>query len=530
MSKRKPSYEELEEENKKLKRALQKVSAKPESLPGLNYLAFESSPTPIVVMDIVTNRFVDCNLAAIHVYGFSLKEEVLYKTPVDFSAPTQYDGTSSDILVAEYVQRAIEEGECVFEWLHQRTNGECWDAEVHLIYFKAVGKAFLQFSLFDITERKRIELELKESKKMTELIINTIPSYIFWKDRNSVYMGCNNRFAKAAGVEIPANIIGKKDADLAWKKEEADFFVQTDERVMSSGKAELHIKEPQHQADGSDVWLDTNKIPLVDDDGKVIGLLGTYEDVTLQINIEQELIKAKEKAEESDRLKSAFLANMSHEIRTPMNGIIGFAELLKDPNLSMEEMESFLEIIEKSGERMLNIINDLINISKIESGQMEINLSETNINKQLGFLFNFFQTEALQKGLELIVSCPLSDEEACVVTDKEKLYAIFTNLIKNAIKYTEVGQVEFGYANHRNKVNFYVKDTGLGIPEDKYDAVFDRFVQVGSVNASKCEGSGLGLSITKGYVKLLGGDITFESKEGKGTLFQFTIPVTVSEC
>jgi PAS domain S-box-containing protein len=528
MNKRKLTYEELEKENAKLKKALQEVSARPDSLRVLNYLAFETSPTPIVIMDILTNRFIDCNESAVHIYGYSLKEEVLHKTPVDFSAPTQYDGTSSEIRVIEYIQKAIEKKVFVFEWLHQRANGECWDAEVYLIYFKADDKAYLQFSLFDITERKQIELELKESKKMTELIINSIPSYIFWKDRNSAYMGCNKRFAKAAGVEIPANIVGKKDADLAWKKEEADFFVSTDERVMSSGKAELNIKEPQHQADGKDVWLNTNKIPLVDNEGKVIGLLGTYEDVTLQIDIEKELIKAKEKAEESDRLKSAFLANMSHEIRTPMNGIIGFAELLKDPDLSMKEMESFLEVIEKSGERMLNIINDLINISKIESGQMEVNLSETNINKQLGFLFNFFQTEARQKGLELLVRLPLSDGEAYVVTDKEKLYAIFTNLIKNAIKYTEEGQVEFGYTNHDDKITFYVKDTGIGIPLDKCEAVFDRFVQVKSMKATQSEGSGLGLSITKGYVKLLGGDITFDSKEGKGTLFQFTIPVAIS--
>ncbi len=241
-----------------------------------------------------------------------------------------------------------------------------------------------------------------------------------------------------------------------------------------------------------------------------------------------DLVAAKEKAEESDRLKSAFLANMSHEIRTPMNGIMGFAELLKEPKLSGEEQQMFIEIIEKSGERMLNIINDLINISKIESGQMEVCISETNINEQLEFLYNFFKLEAKQKKLKLTVNCPVSNSKATILTDREKVYAILTNLIKNAIKFTKSGSIDFGYQLAENKLVFYIKDTGIGIPLNKQKSVFERFVQADSGKSDVYEGAGLGLAISKAYVEMLGGEIWIESENGKGTCFYFTLPVSVN--
>lgn len=243
----------------------------------------------------------------------------------------------------------------------------------------------------------------------------------------------------------------------------------------------------------------------------------------------QDLIAAKERAEESDRLKSAFLANMSHEIRTPMNGILGFAELLKEPRFSGNEQKMFLEIIEKSGERMLNIINDLINISKIESGQMDIHLSETNINEQLLFLYNFFKLEANQKKLKLTVNYPKSDKIIYVVTDKEKVYAILTNLIKNALKFTSEGTIEFGCDIVDNKLLFQIKDTGIGIPANKQKSVFERFVQAGTSKSNLYEGAGLGLSISKAYIEMLGGEIWLESEQGKGTHFFFTLPLNVKK-
>jgi signal transduction histidine kinase/CheY-like chemotaxis protein len=233
---------------------------------------------------------------------------------------------------------------------------------------------------------------------------------------------------------------------------------------------------------------------------------------------------AKEKAEESDRLKTAFLANMSHEIRTPMNGILGFAQLLKEPHINGDRQLEFIGIIEESGMRMLNIINNIIDISKIESGQMEVYIGKTNINEQLNYLYNFFKPEATVKGVQLVYRQKLSNEDAIVNTDSEKLYAILINLIKNALKNTEEGLIEFGYELKNDLIEFFVSDTGKGIPFEAHKAIFERFIQLDGSNYQPAQGTGLGLTIAKSYVELLGGSIWVESQTGKGAKFFFTIP------
>jgi len=247
---------------------------------------------------------------------------------------------------------------------------------------------------------------------------------------------------------------------------------------------------------------------------------------------EVELIKAKEKAEESDRLKSAFLANMSHEIRTPMNGILGFTDLLINHDQSNENQRRYISIIEKSGKRMLNIINDIIDISKIEAGLMEFNMNETNINEQFQFIYTFFKPEAEAKGIKLYLKKTLPAQEATIKTDSEKLYAILTNLVKNAIKYSNEGAIEFCYNLKNEKkaaeLEFYVKDTGIGIPKDRQDAIFERFIQADIDDKMAHQGAGLGLAITKAYVEMLGGKIWLESEEGKGSTFYFTLPYNTS--
>jgi signal transduction histidine kinase/CheY-like chemotaxis protein len=237
-----------------------------------------------------------------------------------------------------------------------------------------------------------------------------------------------------------------------------------------------------------------------------------------------DLLEVKFKSEESDRLKSAFLANMSHEIRTPMNGILGFSSLLKEPNHTGRERQKFIGIIEKSGARMLNTINEIIDISKIESGAILVSLSDVSINKCLEEIYNFFKPEVENKKLDFVLKNSFSTQQVIVRTDKEKVNAILINLIKNAIKYTDTGYLEFGFNKTGSEILFLVKDTGVGVRKERQAAIFERFIQADIADIQARQGAGLGLSISKAYVEMLGGKIWVESEEGRGSTFYFSIP------
>jgi len=296
--------------------------------------------------------------------------------------------------------------------------------------------------------------------------------------------------------------------------------------------------------------------PDYDENGNIIGTIAVYRDMTARKEAElllksneiliiakekaeiseritksflNDIILAKERAEESDRLKSAFLANMSHEIRTPMNGILGFSELLKNPDLTGDEQQEYIRIIETSGARMLNIINDIIDISKIESGLMKLDMNESNINEQIEYIYTFFKPEVEAKGMNISFRNSLPAKEAIIITDREKLYAVLTNLVKNAIKYSLKGSIEFGYdlvvtPVQLKELRFYVKDTGIGIPKNRQVAIFERFIQADIEDLQARQGAGLGLSITKAYVDMLGGKIWVDSQIEKGSTFYFTLP------
>jgi len=240
-----------------------------------------------------------------------------------------------------------------------------------------------------------------------------------------------------------------------------------------------------------------------------------------------ELNIAKEKAEESNRLKSAFLANMSHEIRTPMNAILGFSELLEQPELAVEKKNKYLEIIKKSGRRLLTVINDIVDISKVEAGQMEVFISDVNIAEQLNEVHAFFNPESTRKGISLVIKNSLSSNEITIKSDSHKINAILVNLVKNAIKHCDKGTIEIGVEKKEQFLEFYVNDTGTGIAKDRQSAIFDRFVQADIEDLRALQGSGLGLSISKAYVEMLGGGIWVESELGNGATFYFTIPCEI---
>lgn len=233
---------------------------------------------------------------------------------------------------------------------------------------------------------------------------------------------------------------------------------------------------------------------------------------------------AKIAAEESDRLKSAFLSNMSHEIRTPMNGILGFTELLQNTNLSVENQKDYINIIRKSGDRLLNTVNDIIEISKIESGEINVTKSEVDLIGHLNTLVSFFRPEVEKKGLEIVVKNNIKGNDLTITTDKTKLSSILSNLIKNAIKYTNDGTIKVGFKIENEQILFSCQDSGIGIPTNRLEAIFNRFEQADIEDKLAKEGSGLGLAIVKSYVEMMNGKIWVESVEGHGSTFYVSLP------
>jgi PAS domain S-box-containing protein len=258
---------------------------------------------------------------------------------------------------------------------------------------------------------------------------------------------------------------------------------------------------------------------------------GQFSDITFRKQFEMELIEAKEKAEESDRLKSAFLANMSHEIRTPMNAIIGFTQLLADPNISGNKKEEFIRIITHNGQTLIRLIDDIIDIARIEAGHLTINNTECHLNVLLPELqkqyLEIVQTIG-KKNIDIILDIP--SEKIICYTDAFRLRQVLSNLIDNAVKFTSEGYIEIGLRRtDDNKLLFYVRDTGIGIPADKVALIFDRFMQVEEADTRSYGGTGLGLAISQNLVRMLKGEIKVDSKPGEGSTFYFILPLPILE-
>ena len=402
----------------------------------------------------------------------------------------------------------IETASGEIKWVWERGKG-IFDENDELRY--------LEGYIEDITDRKLAE---KELRKLSQAIEQN-PVSVVITDSNGIIEYTNPKFTEMTGFEA-SDAIGQNPRILKSGKMEPEFYANL-WQVITSGKiwnGELINRNKSGQL----YWANKSISPIIDERGKITNFVAIAEDISEKKKTEAELIQAKEKAEESDRLKSAFLANISHEIRTPMNGILGFAELLKEPDLTPENQMEFLEVIERSGQRMLNIINDLIDISKIEAGETSLRIRKANINKMLHELHLFFMPEVNQKNIGIDFHCDLPDEESFIETDGTKLNQILTNLIKNAVKFTETGSVFFGYRKKNLKLEFFVTDTGPGITPDQKSLIFERFRQGTLGNSPKYEGAGLGLAISKAYVELLGGSIWMESELGKGSTFYFELP------
>jgi PAS domain S-box-containing protein len=374
---------------------------------------------------------------------------------------------------------------------------------------------------FHINEHIQAEEALKESEELFRTVFENSTIGIYRTTSEGQILLANPTLFKLLGYSSFEELAKRNLSEEGFEPSyERTHFMD----VMNREGEVKGLESAWTRANGTTLFVSESARAIKDKKGKIIYYDGIVEDITLRKKAEQELIKAKEHAEESDLLKSAFLANMSHEIRTPMNGILGFTDLLEEQEFTVEERHEYIKIIKKSGVRMLNIINDLIDISKVEAGQMEINIFETNVNEQIEYIYTFFKPEVERKGLQIFFQNGLPEKEAVIETDREKIYAILTNLVKNAVKYSDKGTIEFGYNLKNNYLEFFIKDTGIGIPHNKKEVIFDRFVQADIADKRAFQGAGLGLAISKAYVEMLGGRIWVESEFEKGSTFYFTIP------
>ncbi len=510
---------------------------------------------------------------------------------------------------------------------------------------KSLNKQIQDFAIIK-EEAKQAKIDSRESKQIIERIINVVPARIFWKDKNLVFMGCNEIFARDAGYTDPEEIIGKDDFQMVWR-DQAELYRNDDRQVIESGRSKILIEEPQTTPEGKTITNLTNKIPLRNSQGEIIGVLGTYMDITERkqaekeiylygqalksineavyiadmenkiiyineaftniygytreemigktieiirsaknpsevikeilsktmaggwqgellnrrkdggefpiflstsvvlddkgesmgfvgtavditdrVRAKKELQNAKETAEALTRLKSDFLANMSHEIRTPMNGVIGMTGLLMDTELTNQQRE-YAEMVKISAESLLTIINDILDFSKIGADKIELEILDFDLRTTLEDLNDMMAISANRKGLELVLFID-PDVPSLLQGDPGRLRQVLTNLMSNAIKFTQHGEVALLITLESEKkteatIHFAVRDTGIGIPANKVNGLFEAFTQADVSTTRKFGGTGLGLSITKSLVELMGGQIGVDSETGKGSTFWFTV-------
>lgn len=389
--------------------------------------------------------------------------------------------------------------------------------------FLTVLLGFLMNRQMQNWENEKAKDRFIETEQRFARIMQNINMFYINLDLNGNFISCNKYLLKYTGYS-EEDLIGKSAVDLFIPSDDKEEAVDIVGELVQN-KTEVYYHEEKIRTKDNKILHVLSHITLLKDEGgEVKGISILAENITEKNAIIAKLKEAKEKAEESNRLKSVFLQNVSHEIRTPMNAIIGFISLLKDSPIDEKTRIQYYEIINKSGERLLATVNDLIDISQIETHQINVSKSAVNISEILLHQVNANAPLAAIMNNKITCTSQYLDSSTFLYTDRYLLVSIFTNLISNAIKFTDDGTIEIGSYDQENGIVFFVKDTGIGIPQNRHNAIFDRFVQADLTISRTHEGSGLGLSIAKAYAQLLGGDVWVESEEGKGSTFFFNIP------
>jgi len=371
--------------------------------------------------------------------------------------------------------------------------------------------------------------ELHASEERFKQVAESAEEWIWEVDADGLYTYSNSVVEKILGYK-PDEIVGKKYFYNLFKSEVAEDLKSGALAAFSQKTSFKDFINPNLHKNGQTVILETTGSPILDKEGNLTGYRGTDMNITERLKNEKELIKAKEKAEESDRLKTAFLSNMSHEIRTPMNGILGFAELLNDDELTPDDRHKYVSIINKNSRLLLRVISDIVDIAKIESNQLSIHRVVFNLNALLDNIFTMFHNELILSGkdhVNLLIEKEFENDKSYILCDDARLEQILNNLIGNATKFTQSGYIKFGYRTESGNLIFFVEDTGKGVAKNKQHIIFDRFRQEEEDHTRKYGGSGLGLPISRGLVELLGGKMWMASGESAGSSFFFRLPLSI---
>ncbi len=464
-------------------------------------------------------NIIEANDRAVEAYQHT-REELIGMSLYNIRSPEALQSLEQEIRILDEI------GYSTYETVHVRKDGTYMPLEISARKVEIEGVKYIQEICRDITERKQAEETLRVSEERFRKIFEESPISIAMTGKDMAIIRANSAFCKMLGYrEDEVKLVPLRNFTHPDYVSDNDVGML---RLVARETPVYHTENRFVRNDGSVIWGSTTISIIRNNNDEVQYFLVMIEDITQRKKAESELIAAKEKAEESDRLKTAFLHNVSHEIRTPMNAIIGFSALLNEPDTTAEERKQFIDIIFQSGSQLLSIINDIVDIANIESGQVKLNIKEMNLNASMRSLYEQFSYKEKSDILKISLKTGLTDEKAVILTDGTKVIQILSNLINNATKFTSTGSVSFGYAVKNGNLEFFVKDTGIGIPKEHHEKIFERFFQVDNVISRKFGGTGLGLSICKAYVELLGGKIWVRSEPGNGTDFRFTLPYRLS--
>jgi two-component system aerobic respiration control sensor histidine kinase ArcB len=362
-------------------------------------------------------------------------------------------------------------------------------------------------------------------------LLKQIPASVFWKNVDSVYLGCNDAFAHSLGLSSPEEVIGKTDYDLPTTKEESAAFRAIDKQVIESKQPKINIEEYQTLSDGRIVTLLTNKVPLLDKQNNVVGILGIYYDITERKKKEEELREAKEAAEAASRTKTEFLANMRHDIRTPLTGIIGFARLIKEETKDSQIAE-YSDNMLASSQALLEFLNEILEAIRVTTGEIPLLKKKFDLKAKLQSVIALLQAKAQEKKLSLILNY---DENIprYLIGDAKRIHRIFLELIANAINFTHQGKIKAAVTlaqrkEHEVIIKITVADTGIGIPADKKEEIFVRFNRLTPSYEGIYKGAGLGLTLVKQFMDDLNGEIYVESAPQQGSTFTCFIPLKIA--